>query len=213
MHKPYDLLIIGAGSGGLSAAMHAAKLGARVGICEKTALGGTCVNRGCVPKKLFFYASEYGQTFQEAKKFGWNVQADRLAWPRLLKHKNTVIQTLRASYENLLKKHKITLFKSSASFIDKHTLKVNRQTLKASKILIATGASPFLPELYQKPFVFTSDDMFQLKSLPSKIVIVGGGYIAMEFAGMLHRLGVKVTVIEWKNTYYTGHTLCDRTQT
>ncbi|OQK18150.1 glutathione reductase [Methyloprofundus sedimenti] len=190
----YDLFVIGAGSGGVRAARTVADLGAKVAIAEHQYLGGTCVNVGCVPKKLFVYASHFHEDFQAAKGFGWNVQQAQFNWTRLMAQKNQEIQRLQGIYGNLLDNSGVTLIEGQASLIDAHTLKVGDQQFSSQRILIATGGKPFIPDISGKQHIKTSDDIFALKQLPERIVIVGGGYIAVEFAGIMNGLGVKTTL-------------------
>ena len=191
----YDYFVIGAGSGGTRSARIAAGYGAKVGIAEGRHLGGTCVNLGCVPKKLFAYASDHGPAFEDARGFGWDVEKTTFDWQKLVSNKNTEIKRLNAIYQNLLENSGANLFKENASFIDDHTLQVGDKTVTADKILIATGGVPRTPSYTGAEHAIVSDDAFCLETFPNHIVIEGGGYIAVEFAHIFHGLGAKVTLM------------------
>lgn len=196
--KNYDLFVIGAGSGGVSASRRAAVHGAKVGICENYRVGGTCVIRGCVPKKLLVYASHYAEDFHEAKGFGWDIADAKFSWSKLIENKDKEIDRLNQIYINMLDKGGVELINGAASFIDANTVKIISESgeetiVKAKKFLIATGASPFYPELPGIEHAISSNEAFHLKALPKSVAIVGGGYIAVEFAGIFNALGSKVT--------------------
>lgn len=185
-----DLFVIGAGSGGVRAARMAAGLGARVAIAEHQYLGGTCVNVGCVPKKLFVYASHFKDDFAAAAGFGWSVETPSFDWQRLLARKNREIGRLQNVYQGLLDNSGVNVITGQARLLDQHTVAVGEQQFSAERILVATGGRPWLPDIPGKQFISTSDDMFALQQLPERILIIGGGYIAVEFAGIMHGLGV-----------------------
>ncbi|MCK9606179.1 MAG: glutathione-disulfide reductase [Methylomonas sp.] len=189
-----DLFVIGAGSGGVRAARMAAGLGARVVIAEQQYLGGTCVNVGCVPKKLFVYASHFQEDFAAAPGFGWSFQPPRFDWSQLLAQKNREIDRLQTVYQGLLENSGANIIIGQARLLDAHTVAVGERQFRAERILVATGGRPWLPDIPGKEFISTSDDMFALQHLPERILIVGGGYIAVEFAGIMHGLGVKTTL-------------------
>lgn len=191
----YDLIVIGAGSAGVRAARMAAATGIKVAIIERRFLGGTCVNVGCVPKKLFVYASHYAEDFHDAKGFGWSLPEGEFHWPTLIENKNKEIERLNGIYRNLLNNAGVDIIWGSASFIDAKTLAVNEQRLSAEKIIIAVGGKPFIPDFPGSDLAKTSDDMFYLEQLPKRAVVVGGGYIAVEFAGILQGLGVETTLV------------------
>ena len=193
-HYDYDLFVIGAGSGGVRAARMAAGLGIRVAIAENRYLGGTCVNVGCVPKKLFVYASHFREDFSAAEGFGWSGIRPEFDWAHLMAQKNQEIGRLQGVYDGLLKNSGVTLFEEQASLVDAHTVRVSNQLLKCERILVATGGWPSVPDIPGKEFVVTSNEMFTLEQLPKRITIVGGGYIAVEFAGIMHGLGVQTTL-------------------
>ncbi|MDD5411475.1 MAG: FAD-dependent oxidoreductase, partial [Methylobacter sp.] len=190
----YDLFIVGAGSGGVRAANMAAAQGVRVAIAEQRNLGGTCVNLGCVPKKLLVYASQFSDEFESAAGFGWTVGKSTFNWTRLIANKNREIEQLQAVYRNRLQKSGVSIITGRAQMLDDHTVAVDNTEYSAERILIATGGWPFVPEIPGKQHIVTSNDMFFLEQLPKRIIIVGGGYIAVEFASILHGLGVDTTL-------------------
>ena len=194
----YDLIVIGAGSGGVRAARLAAKAGAKVAITEQVQVGGTCVLRGCVPKKLLVYASEYSQAFRDAKGFGWTVDWARFDWPTLRESVQAEVNRLSGLYLENLTKAGVTLFEDRAVLTDPHTIRLVREGryLSADKILVATGGHTYRPEETPgQELGITSTDAFLLKDLPSRIVIVGGGFIACEFATVFSGLGVETTIV------------------
>jgi len=186
----YDLFVIGAGSGGVRASRIAANLGANVAVAEDRYLGGTCVNVGCVPKKLFVYASHYREDFKDAHGFGWQVKQASFDWEALRDNKTREIERLNGVYGNLLDNANVDLISGRARIIDANTVEVNQQQFTAKNILIATGGWPYVPEFPGNEHVITSNEIFYLDELPKSAVVVGGGYIAVEFAGILHGLGV-----------------------
>ncbi len=189
----FDLITIGAGSGGVRASRVAAGYGARVAVVEERYLGGTCVNVGCIPKKLLVYASEYGALLEEAQGFGWSIARGRFEWARLIAHKNTEIQRLNGVYGDLLTTAGATIINGRATLLDPHTVAVGEQRLSARYVLIATGSWPVIPKIPGCEHAITSNEAFFLNELPESVIIVGGGYIAAEFAGIFHGMGVKVT--------------------
>lgn len=191
----YDLFVIGAGSGGVRAARMSASMGASVAIAEDRYLGGTCVNVGCVPKKLFVYASHFSEVFEEATGFGWEIGSTEFQWQQLLKNKNTEIERLNGVYNRLLENSGVKLINGTASLVDEHTVAVNSKSYTAEKILIATGGWPSAPDIPGKEHVISSNEAFFLEKLPERITIVGGGYIAVEFAGIFNGLGVETTLV------------------
>ncbi len=201
-HKPttqydYDLFVIGAGSGGVRAARMAAGHGARVAIVEDLYFGGTCVNVGCVPKKLYVYASQFSESFTGSAGFGWQVETmPKFDWPTLVASKDAEIKRLQSIYDNMLNNSGVHIVNGRGTIIDAHTVKVADKTYTAERIIIATGGWPFVPEVEGKEHIVTSNEIFNLAVLPKQMVIVGGGYIAVEFAGIMHGLGVDVTIFE-----------------
>lgn len=190
----YDLFVIGAGSGGVRAGRIAATHGAKVAVAENSDLGGTCVNVGCVPKKLFVFGSHYGHDFDDAAAYGWDVlERPTVDWARLVRNKNTEIKRLNEIYGRLLSKAGVDLKVGTASMVDKHTVEVAGERFTADKILVAVGGRPFVPDIEGKEHVITSNEAFYLKELPKRVLIVGGGYIAVEFACIFNGYGAQVT--------------------
>jgi glutathione reductase (NADPH) len=201
MAYDFDLLVIGAGSGGVRAARMAAAKGVKVAIVEEKYLGGTCVNVGCVPKKLLAYAAHYADDFADAKGFGWQVGETNHNWSTLIHNKNIEIQRLNQIYLTLLEKAGVTVLNGRATLRDAHTVTIvdktaaTEKTLTAEKILIAVGGTPVKPECIGSEQGITSDQAFYLTQRPQRIAIVGGGYIAVEFASIFHGLGSEVHVL------------------
>jgi glutathione reductase (NADPH) len=195
----YDLFVIGAGSGGVRAARLASMTGAKVGVAESYRVGGTCVVRGCVPKKFMVYASEFGREFELAAGYGWTVSGATFDWPTFLSNKDKEIARLSGIYARNINNAGADLILGHAAFLDPQTLALTEQgrtrTVTADKVLIATGGRPKLPDLPGIDHVITSNEAFHLPKLPKSMVIVGGGYIAVEFAGIFHGLGVDVTLV------------------
>ncbi len=191
----YDLFVIGAGSGGVRAARMSAGLGARVAIAEDRYLGGTCVNVGCVPKKLFVYASHFAEEIQNAKGFGWSAEEVNFKWQTLIENKNAEINRLNGVYKKILDNSGAETIQGRAKIVDAHTVEINGKQITAERLLIATGGWPDIPNIAGKEHIISSNEAFFLDSLPEKIIIVGGGYIAVEFAGIFHGLGVDTTLL------------------
>ncbi len=189
----YDLFVIGAGSGGVRAARMAAGFGARVAVAEDRYMGGTCVNVGCVPKKLYVYASEYGKGFKDAQGFGWEATQPGFDWSTLRDNKKTEISRLNAIYRNLLSGVEAELIDGRATIVGPNTVAVGDQQYTAGKILIATGGWPHIPDFPGRELAVTSNEIFDLETFPERLVVVGGGYIAVEFAGIFNGLGARVT--------------------
>ena len=195
MTYDYDLFVIGAGSGGVRAARISAGHGARVAICEESRVGGTCVIRGCVPKKLMVYASQMSQEYELSQSFGWQISKNQFSWANFVQAKDTEINRLNSIYLSLLKNTGVQLYQGKGQLVDEHHVCVNNITYSAEKILIAVGSEPSLPDIEGIEYAITSNEMFQLANLPEEICVVGGGYIAVEFAGILNGFGKKVTQI------------------
>ncbi|RKZ48255.1 MAG: glutathione-disulfide reductase [Gammaproteobacteria bacterium] len=191
----YDLFVIGAGSGGVRAARMASSFGARVAITEDRYLGGTCVNVGCVPKKLLVYASHFAEDFENSRGFGWKVGSTDFNWQQLIKNKNTEIERLNGVYEKILSGAGVELIEGHGSLVDEHTVAVDGKNYSAERILIATGGWPSIPDIPGKEHVISSNEVFFLEKLPEKVIIAGGGYIAVEFAGIFNGLGVDTTLL------------------
>ncbi len=197
MNFDYDLFVIGAGSGGVRAARIAAKHGAKVAIAEEFRVGGTCVIRGCVPKKLLVYASKFAEEFEDAVGFGWTTQKVSFDWATLIANKDKEIDRLNRAYIRNLESAGAELIQERATIKDKNTVQLaSGRLITAKTILIATGAAPFVPRhLTGHELAITSNDAFHLERLPRRMVIVGGGYIAIEFAGIFAGLGVETILV------------------
>ncbi len=193
MQYDYDLFVIGAGSGGVRASRMSASYGARVAICEDLYLGGTCVNVGCVPKKLYVYASEYSAHFKESSGFGWQSGKASFDWATLRENKSTEISRLNGIYDGILDRANVDLKKGRGRIVDAHTVKVAGKQYTAERILLAVGGQPFIPDFQGNEYVVSSNEVFDLEAFPERLVIVGGGYISVEFAGIFNGLGSKVT--------------------
>ncbi len=185
----FDLFVIGAGSGGVRAARIAAGHGARVAICEESRVGGTCVIRGCVPKKLLSYAAHFADDFSDAAGYGWQLGEARFSWPTMITALHGELDRLEGIYHRLLEGSGVTLFEGRGTMIDSHTIAVGDKTFRAEKILIAVGGRPWSPEFEGSEHVISSNEAFELRDLPKRAIVVGGGYIACEFAGIFNGLG------------------------
>ncbi len=195
MSYDFDLFVIGAGSGGVRAARFAASFGAKVAVAESRYLGGTCVNVGCVPKKLLVYGAHFSEQFEQAAGFGWNMGEASFDWPTLIANKNREIQRLNGIYRNLLVNSGVTLLESHAKLLDAHRVEVDGQIFSAKHILLATGGWPLKPEIPGIEHAITSNEVFFLEQLPKRVLVVGGGYIAVEFASIFHGMGAKTSLL------------------
>ncbi|QLE59180.1 glutathione-disulfide reductase [Nostoc sp. TCL26-01] len=195
MTYDFDLFVIGAGSGGIASARRAAEYGAKVGIAEFDRLGGTCVNRGCVPKKLMVYASHFPDLFEESQGYGWSPVKSSLDWEKMITAVNNEVTRLNGIYQGMLDKSQVELLQGYGKFIDSHTIVVGDRQITADKILIAVGGHPIRPNILGIEYAITSDDIFHLQKQPQRLVILGGGYIGAEFACILHGMGTEVTQI------------------
>jgi len=191
----FDLFTIGAGSGGVRASRIAAGYGAKVGVAEERYLGGTCVNVGCIPKKLLVYASDFGEAFEDAAGFGWGNLSSSFDWRTLVANKDREIARLNAVYERLLNSAGAKLIRQRAQLLDPHTVAVNGNRFTARYILIATGSWPTMPPVPGVELAISSNEAFHLSKLPGRILIIGGGYIGVEFAGIFRGLGAAVTQV------------------
>lgn len=189
----FDLLVVGGGSGGVRAARMAAQTGARVALVESGALGGTCVNVGCIPKKLYSYAAHYAEAFEEAHGFGWLMtEKPRFDWDLLKANRAKEISRLNGIYLTLLNDAGVQIITGWAKVLDGHTVEVNGVRYSAKNLLITTGGKPLVPDIEGREHVITSNEMFDLSPFPKRLLVVGGGYIACEFASIFNGLGAKV---------------------
>ena len=191
----FDLFVIGAGSGGVRAARIAASHGVRVAIAEEYRVGGTCVIRGCVPKKMLVYGAHFAEDLREAVRLGWDIESAQFHWPRLRDGVQAEVVRLEGLYSQTLADNKVTLFGQRAVVTSPHTVRLaSGREISATKILIATGGSPIKPFLKGAEEGITSNEIFHLEALPKRALIIGAGYIANEFAGILHAFGVRVSL-------------------
>jgi len=195
----YELLTIGAGSGGVAATRRAGNYGVRAAICEEDRVGGTCVLRGCIPKKLLVYASHFAEELEDSTNFGWSVSESKFDWPTLMRNKNAELDRLNRIYKTLLSDASVDLISGRARLVDPHTVEVatasGPRQVTAETILASTGGWPVKPPVPGLDPVLTSTEALDLPELPERIVIIGGGYIAVEFAGIFNTLGVRVTEV------------------
>src|ERR1051325_2123077 len=189
----YDLFTIGAGSGGVRASRVSASFGAKVAAAEERYLGGTCVNVGCIPKKLLVYAAHFSADFEDAAGFGWTVGERQFDWNKLIANKDQEIRRLNGVYKMLLENSGVTIVDGHAEMIDAHTVSIGGRQITARYILIAVGGWPIVPAIPGAEYAISSNEAFYLSSFPEKIIIVGGGYIGVEFAGIFQGLGTRVT--------------------
>lgn len=192
MDFDFNLYVIGAGSGGVRASRFAAGYGARVAVAESRYLGGTCVNVGCVPKKLLVYGAHYAEDFENAAGFGWTTGEPGFDWATLIANKNREIERLNGIYRSLLEGSGVTLHEGHARIVDPHTVEINGKRHTAAHILVATGSWPMVPDIPGREYAITSNEAFYLKALPRRVVVVGGGYIAVEFASIFNGMGAQV---------------------
>lgn len=204
MSYEFDLFVIGAGSGGVRAARFAAGFGARVAVAESRYLGGTCVNVGCVPKKLLVHGAHYAEDFEQAAGFGWSAGEPTFDWPTLIANKNREIERLNGIYRNLLVNSGVTLLEGHARLLGSHEVEVNGERHSARHILIATGGWPQVPDIPGKELAITSNEAFFLEQLPRRVLVVGGGYIAVEFASIFHGLGAQTSLLYRKDLFLRG---------
>lgn len=195
MNKRYDLIAIGGGSGGLAATKQAAQHGARSAVIETDRLGGACVNLGCVPKKVMWYAAGLGHGLQDAADYGFNINNNGFNWQKMKQGRDAYVQRLNCIHLDNLNKAGVDFIPGHARFVDRHTVEVNGIEYRAEHIIIATGGRPLQPRLPGTEFGITSDGFFELEQLPRKAAIVGGGYIAVEIAGILNALGCRVDIL------------------
>lgn len=204
MAYDFDLFVIGAGSGGVRTARFAAGFGARVAVAESRYLGGTCVNVGCVPKKLLVYGAHYAEDIGQAQGYGWTIDGATFDWKTLLANKDREIQRLNGIYRNLLVDSGVTLLQAHAQLVDAHTVEVEGKRYSAEHILIATGGWPFVPDFLGSDHAITSNEAFYLESLPRRVLVVGGGYIAVEFASIFHGCGADTKLLYRGDLFLRG---------
>jgi glutathione reductase (NADPH) len=202
----FDLFTIGAGSGGVRASRVAAAHGARVAMAEEYRVGGTCVIRGCVPKKMLVYGAHFAEDLVDAEHFGWTIEGKSFDWTRLRDHVQTDVSRLEGLYGQTLSNHKVTVFNERATITGDHQITLaSGQVVTAGHILVATGARPLVPTFPGNEHVITSNEAFHLDALPRRILIAGGGYIANEFAGIFNEFGCKVTIANRSDTILRGY--------
>jgi glutathione reductase (NADPH) len=196
MSYDFDLFVIGAGSGGIATARRAAQYGAKVGIVESDRLGGTCVNRGCVPKKLMVYASHFPNQFEESAGYGWTVGETSFDWLKMITAVNNEVDRLNGIYQRMLDNSEVKVYRGYGKFVDAHTIEIGDQKITAEKILIAVGGKPVKPDVIKGiEHTITSREIFHVQEQPKRTLIIGGGYIAVEFACILNGLGTEVTLV------------------
>jgi len=204
MAYDFDLYVIGAGSGGVRAARFAAGFGAKVAVAESRYLGGTCVNVGCVPKKLLVYGAHFAEDFEQSSGFGWSLGEASFDWATLIANKDREINRLNGIYRNLLVNSGVTLHEAHAKIVGPHEVEVNGERFTAKNILIATGGWPQIPEIPGHEHAISSNQAFFLKELPKRVLVIGGGYIAVEFAGIFHGLGANTTLLYRGDLFLRG---------
>jgi glutathione reductase (NADPH) len=200
----FDLFTIGAGSGGVRASRMSASFGAKVAVAEERYLGGTCVNVGCIPKKLLVYAAHYAEDFRDAVGFGWSAEHPRFDWARLIANKNKEIQRLNGVYGKILGDAGVKVIEGHADVVDPHTVSVNGEQFTAKYILVAVGSWPLVPRIPGAEHAITSNEAFYMPSLPERVIIVGAGYIGVEFAGIFHGLGAHTSQLYRGNLFLRG---------
>jgi len=204
MAYDFDLYVIGAGSGGVRAARFAAGFGAKVAVAESRYLGGTCVNVGCVPKKLLVYGAHYAEDFEQASAYGWTAGEASFDWATLIANKDREINRLNGIYRNLLVNSGVTLHEGHAKITSPHEVEINGERHTAQHIMIATGGWPVIPEIPGREHAISSNEAFFLKSLPKRMLVVGGGYIAVEFAGIFHGMGAQTSLLYRGDLFLRG---------
>lgn len=195
MAYDFDLYVIGAGSGGVRAARFAAGFGAKVAVAESRYLGGTCVNVGCVPKKLLVYGAHYAEDLEQASAYGWTTGEASFDWATLIANKDREINRLNGIYRNLLVNSGVVLHEGHARLTGPHEVEINGQRYTAEHIMIATGGWPVIPDIPGREHAISSNEAFFLKELPKRVIVVGGGYIAVEFAGIFHGMGAQTSLL------------------
>lgn len=204
MTYDFDLFVIGAGSGGVRAARFAAGFGARVAVAESRYLGGTCVNVGCVPKKLLLYGAQFTEEFEQARGFGWLIDEATFDWSALIANKNREIERLNGVYRDILLGAGVRLFEGHARLLDSHTVELGGKRYTAKHLLIATGSWPHIPNIPGHEHAIGSNEAFFLDKLPKRVLVVGGGYIAVEFASIFHGMGARTTLVYRGDLFLRG---------
>ena len=204
MAYDFDLFVIGGGSGGIATARRAASYGASVAVAESDRLGGTCVNRGCVPKKLMVYASRFPKYMEESAGYGWDIKAHGFDWNKMITDVNNEVIRLNGIYQRMVDTANVKIFPVHAKLLDPHTLEVGDQKVTAERILIAVGGEPVKPDIPGIEHAITSDGMFEMAEQPKRMVIIGGGYIGCEFACVMNGLGTEVTQVIRKDQILSG---------
>ncbi|MDX1508380.1 MAG: FAD-dependent oxidoreductase, partial [Woeseiaceae bacterium] len=199
MQYQYDLLVLGGGSGGLAHAQRAAEYGARAAVVESGPLGGTCVNVGCVPKKVMWYAADHAHRLGHAADYGFDIAANGHDWGALKARRDAYIKRLNSIYENNLDKRNVEYLAGTASFVDAHTVSVGDREVTAKRIVIATGGKPIVPDIPGAEHGITSDDFFELDERPQRVLIAGSGYVAVELAGVFNALGSDTCIVVRKD--------------
>jgi glutathione reductase (NADPH) len=212
MDFDYDYFVIGAGSGGVRSSRIAAGHGAKVAIAEEYRVGGTCVIRGCVPKKLLVIGAHFAEDLEDARRYGWTIEGKMFDWPTLRDNVLADVDRLNTAYQSTLDSHKVETFLSRATIVAPNRVKLADREVTAKHVLVATGARPMVPDVPGAEHGITSNEIFHLKALPKRAIICGAGYIANEFAGILHELGVEVTLVVRSDTLLRGwdRSLADR---
>lgn len=200
----YDLLVIGAGSGGISGAKHAAKYGAKVAIVESQHLGGVCVNEGCINKKLMVYAADFADLNQEAANYGWRIDKGTFDWNQFKTRRDAEVERLRGVQARILAQSGVEIFRGQAIFVDAHKVEMGDRVLTADKILIAVGGKPLKPKLPGIEHTITSHEIFNLPEIPQRLAIIGSGYIGVEFASIFHNFGTEVTLMDRDEQILSG---------
>ena len=203
----YDLLVIGGGSGGIRAARWSAQLGAKVALCEKDRLGGTCVIRGCIPKKLMVYAAAFTKDCEVARSYGWDLKKPELDWEKFNQTRHREIARLEKVYSHILETHNVDLIPGQGVLKDSHTVDIEGRLLTAKYILIAVGGAPYKLPIEGSEFGITSDEIFSLKNPPKSLLVLGAGYIGLEFASIFRGLGVEVSLMFRKEYILSGFDL------
>ncbi|MEL6778500.1 MAG: glutathione-disulfide reductase [Cyanobacteria bacterium J06597_16] len=204
MTYDFDLFVIGGGSGGIATARRAASYGAEVAVAESDRLGGTCVNRGCVPKKLMVYASRFPKYVEDSAGYGWDVAPGNFDWRQMITDVTNEVKRLNGIYQRMVDNADVKVFPAHAKLLDGHTIEVGDEKVTAERILVAVGGKPVKPDIPGLEHAITSDDMFEMTEQPKKMVILGGGYIGCEFACVMNRLGTEVTVVIRKEQILSG---------